>query len=207
MCTLCDELLTDHDYFTLHSFPRLEVMVENLFALCHRLEVLNIDCVIGINTFLDYAISSQASLPWPCLKRLEITGYEFKTQSHMFRCLDKMRELMACMSTLEVLEIKTLVIDWDAASFLRKPRFVSFKAKAEYVKTTDRDDHVMLAVRPSRFLKAPSVHAWDRAVQKGRGVPLRVSTLDDEDEEWEENWEATEEEEDGEEDDQQDDVD
>lgn len=56
---------------------------------------------------------------------------------------------------------------------------VELRVTAEYVETTNRDDHVRLSVWPRKLLKAQHIESWERAFQKGRVVPMRISEIEE----------------------------
>lgn len=151
---------------------------QSLCVLGHRLEHLTLDYAVRVDTFLAQAVQSQSVSPWPHLRHFEINGCEDGDAPSSTRCLALTISLMACTPMLETLDVKLVKPEtgwWSGVLVLR--------IKAEYVKTTNRDDHVLLIVTHSTSLTVHIDEEWERIIQKSRGVPLRVLVVKEEDEE------------------------
>lgn len=155
---------------------------QSLCVLGHRLEQLTLDYAVRVDTFLAQAVQSQSVSPWPHMRHFEINGCEDGDAPSSTRCLALTISLMACTPMLETLDVKLVKPEtgwWSGVPVLR--------IKAEYVKTANRDDHVLLVVTCSNSFVAHADKEWERIVQEGRGVPLRVLIVKEEDEEIEED--------------------
>lgn len=163
---------------------------QSLCVLSHRLEQLTLDYAVRVDTFLAQAVQSQSISPWPHMRHFEINGCEDGNAPSSTRCLALTISLMACTPMLETLDVK--LVEPEAELQGRVPLL---RIKAEYVKTTNRDDHVLLIVTHSTSLTVHVDEEWERIIQKSRGVPLRVLIVKEEDEEIEEIEETEEDEE------------
>lgn len=147
-----------------------ESEVQSICVLSRRLKRLALRDIVPVDTFLAQAAQSQSSSPWPYMRYLEISGYEDVAAPSVGRCLALAINLMACTPMLESLDIELKDPEKEVGW-----QIPMLSIEAEYVKTTNRDDHVLLTVSHLTSLAVDIDEEWERIIQKGRGVPLRVS--------------------------------
>lgn len=146
----------------------------DLVAFCvlgRRLEQLTIDNIFHIEDFMALAPSS----PWHFLRRLVILDCQDCYLNESFNdsyIFPQCGHAMAAMPLLEMFEFNpTWRMDCE---------YTKYNIKAELVQTTNRDDHMLLSVRPAKLLTAENIKVWEHGLEEGRGVPLRISPFNEE---------------------------
>lgn len=154
---------------------RGDACFEAICDLGRRLEKLTLACSVPVERFLAYAVRSRPPSPWCYLSHFSIFTAAFHSLADIVRILDSMSTLVQRMPTLETFIMNLPVISQESdGPFMGRVSGV-VAIKFEYIKTSNNDDHMLLAIHTPLALEMGSVTKWEHAAKQGRGVPLKAS--------------------------------
>lgn len=147
---------------------------ESICILGRRRKKLTLDCSIDVERFLTHALQSKPSSPWRLLRHLSIIDSFVHDRADTVHILDVTGALVLCMPVLETLDMKLLVLDEEANCPVSRPVAGIVDVKVGYIKTSNNDDHMLLAIETPLDLEAGHIAKWERAAKEGRGAYLKV---------------------------------
>lgn len=178
----------------------LKAFFEVICVLGSRLEHLTLDHIVRIDTFLAYAVQSQAASPWHCIRNFVMRSFKPYSTSDICNIVATIIQLLPDMPALETLNIELFEGSEGSMPIILASKKV--KIKLEFIRSANQEDHVLLAIEGPIRLTVETIDAWSHAIQKTRDVPLKVLTTEALVDEY--DYDNEEEEEDDEEDDEED---
>lgn len=159
-----------------------------------RLQTMRLSRVVEIYSFLEHAVASEPSSPWLHMENLVLADGIPYTVSQISCITDWLGDLVARMPALEMIEImlyvnRRLDMMWYLDPW---PSENIFRLRVQYVRTANRDDHMLMTVDGPFVLTMRGIKHWERSVGKSRGVPLRIAEPLDESEAEEETMDESE---------------
>lgn len=145
-------------------------------ALGCQLEELTLDRVVLAVDFLAYALKSLSSKPWVHMRQFVLDNYGLQfcaNEQQIDRALALAFDFVGQTPMLQKFVLKLQFSTEESGPAQHQHEQVSIKIR--YIKTTNRDDHMLLSTKGRIDISADSFKKFERIIKQSRGMPLRLS--------------------------------